>query len=283
MRAIQKQQNHGPYFVLGWSFGGALAWKIAELLEGKGEEIKLVLIDTLCPVVTQQCSYSLYTELLFQLIEDLRRPLKIAGDSLSLFESLTTLTPEHQIKTLFRSVIQSNENQLTHLQLIAGLLLANQNYVPKSISTIPHLFTCEQTQNKTSKMMMPATGINFASTLGWSSVKQSLTLTLLASASTHFHFVTSHDVISSMLGILKELLPVQKELGSETSHSSDHETLLLLQEQVAWLMNFVIQQSQNQGQDGMLPPIYKLPHNVALLYSSAGGTQNQGASAVARK
>jgi hypothetical protein len=86
---------------------------------------------------------------------------------------------------------------------------------------------------------MPAAGINFASTLGWSSVKQSLMLSILALASTHFDFIINHEVIISMLGALSELLPLQKELEPEVRHSSDHETLLSLKDQLTWLTGFV--------------------------------------------
>ncbi|MCR6480882.1 amino acid adenylation domain-containing protein [Variovorax sp. ZS18.2.2] len=48
--AIRAVQPHGPYRVLGWSFGGLVAYELAAQLESEGEEISLLaLLDTPVP------------------------------------------------------------------------------------------------------------------------------------------------------------------------------------------------------------------------------------------
>jgi nonribosomal peptide synthetase DhbF len=41
---IRKIQPHGPYFLLGWSFGGCVAQAMASLLEQTGEEVELLAL-----------------------------------------------------------------------------------------------------------------------------------------------------------------------------------------------------------------------------------------------
>ncbi|KAG0224904.1 hypothetical protein BGW42_004767, partial [Actinomortierella wolfii] len=41
---IQKVQPHGPYILLGWSFGGIVAYNIAAELERRGENVQLLVI-----------------------------------------------------------------------------------------------------------------------------------------------------------------------------------------------------------------------------------------------
>ncbi|HLG59861.1 MAG TPA: thioesterase domain-containing protein, partial [Vicinamibacterales bacterium] len=53
--AIRAVQPHGPYFIVGWSFGGNVAYEMAVLLERQGETVAFVgLIDTLATVVGAQ-------------------------------------------------------------------------------------------------------------------------------------------------------------------------------------------------------------------------------------
>ncbi len=40
--AIRKRQPHGPYAVAGYSFGGAVAFEIAKVLEAAGERVDFV-------------------------------------------------------------------------------------------------------------------------------------------------------------------------------------------------------------------------------------------------
>jgi thioesterase domain-containing protein len=47
LRQIKRVQPHGPYHMLGWSFGGYVAHEIAALLECEGETVKMLgLMDT---------------------------------------------------------------------------------------------------------------------------------------------------------------------------------------------------------------------------------------------
>jgi amino acid adenylation domain-containing protein len=53
-RAILKQQPEGPYYLLGWSIGGAIALIIADLLEKRGHDVAFVgLLDTQIKVFAQ--------------------------------------------------------------------------------------------------------------------------------------------------------------------------------------------------------------------------------------
>ncbi|MEU2789886.1 non-ribosomal peptide synthetase [Streptomyces sp. NPDC007100] len=49
VRAIREQQPHGPYAVAGYSYGGAVAFEIAKVLESQGERVDFVGIFNLPP------------------------------------------------------------------------------------------------------------------------------------------------------------------------------------------------------------------------------------------
>ena len=50
VRAVRARQPHGPYLLVGVSFGGVLAYEIAQQLVGEGEEVSLVaMLDSMLP------------------------------------------------------------------------------------------------------------------------------------------------------------------------------------------------------------------------------------------
>jgi len=64
--AIRKIQPHGPYFLLGYSFGGLVALEIAQRLEREGEEISLLVMLDSYPD-RHYLSFTQYSRLLLQL------------------------------------------------------------------------------------------------------------------------------------------------------------------------------------------------------------------------
>ena len=51
LRAMRAEQPQGPYFLVGWSFGGIFAYEIARLARAEGDEVGLLcVIDSMAPV-----------------------------------------------------------------------------------------------------------------------------------------------------------------------------------------------------------------------------------------
>ena len=266
VRAIQHKQNQGPYIILGWSFGGVLAWKIAELLEKKKEIVKLVIIDTICPYVTQSCDSHSFEMMLHELIEVLRKRLGISCDLSQLPESLTTLSSEEKIKILFQYLIKNNSVQATQLQLIASFLLANQVYSPQKLLITPCLFTCEKTQDNVGALKLSTViDRNFSVTLGWSLMKQKLLHVMHTAAATHFDFVENADAITDTVAELEQLLP-----SPPVSHeSSANEALIALTQQVKWLTEAVTSGIHTSANNHSLSSsVFSLP-NQSSLYTRA--------------
>ncbi|HET7229038.1 MAG TPA: amino acid adenylation domain-containing protein [Longimicrobium sp.] len=54
VRALRQRQPEGPYHLVGWSFGGYVAWEMAAQLEAEGERVAFVgLLDTMSPLLAQ--------------------------------------------------------------------------------------------------------------------------------------------------------------------------------------------------------------------------------------
>jgi thioesterase domain-containing protein len=53
LEALRAVQAAGPYFLAGWSFGGVVAFEMAQQLQRAGEKVALLaLLDTVAPVLT---------------------------------------------------------------------------------------------------------------------------------------------------------------------------------------------------------------------------------------
>jgi thioesterase domain-containing protein len=59
MQAVQNKQTHGPYYFLGYSLGGLVAYEMAAQLANRGEEIGLLaLIDATNPTHVSKLSFA---------------------------------------------------------------------------------------------------------------------------------------------------------------------------------------------------------------------------------
>ncbi len=67
VRALQDAQPQGPYLLAGHSFGGAVAFEMARILEAKGHEVRLVLVDSILHLPDAQRQAHSVTEYLQRL------------------------------------------------------------------------------------------------------------------------------------------------------------------------------------------------------------------------
>ena len=83
VEAIRTVQPEGPYFLLGWSLGGVLAFEMAQQLYRQGQEVALLgMIDTSAPARHKRSGNS-FRERLTQLRHRLPLILSVLGESLS--------------------------------------------------------------------------------------------------------------------------------------------------------------------------------------------------------
>jgi nonribosomal peptide synthetase DhbF len=69
---IRKIQPAGPYYLIGWSFGGIVAYAIASLFQQQGDEVALLaLLDAYPPVIRQTPEYVTRDQILSYIIQDL--------------------------------------------------------------------------------------------------------------------------------------------------------------------------------------------------------------------
>jgi amino acid adenylation domain-containing protein len=74
---IRKVQPAGPYYLIGWSFGGLVAYAIASLLQQQGDEVALLaLLDSYPPVIEQGPVYVTRDQILPELFRELRYALR---------------------------------------------------------------------------------------------------------------------------------------------------------------------------------------------------------------
>ncbi|HEV2704336.1 MAG TPA: thioesterase domain-containing protein, partial [Pyrinomonadaceae bacterium] len=114
LKAVREVQPSGPYMLGGWSFGGHVAFEMAQQLKRQGEEVSLlVVIDTVSPkLVKSKFSKTSDAELLAIMVSEMATDSGKEIDELT--EALTPLKPDAQLKYVYDYLVQHRE--LTTLQ-----------------------------------------------------------------------------------------------------------------------------------------------------------------------
>jgi amino acid adenylation domain-containing protein len=71
IRALRQEQPHGPYYLLGWSFGGFVAFEMAVQLEAAGEQVAFLgLMDSMSPYFADHWPFTGDLDLILGIIAD---------------------------------------------------------------------------------------------------------------------------------------------------------------------------------------------------------------------
>jgi thioesterase domain-containing protein len=107
LREVRERWPHGPYLLGGWSFGGLVAFEMAQQLRRDGEEIRgLALIDTRSPAANARLA-GLDPELMkaFLLLEHAKEIARISARELPLRpEDITGLPLDQQLDRILREI-----------------------------------------------------------------------------------------------------------------------------------------------------------------------------------
>ncbi len=145
IEALQTVQAKGPYYLGGWSFGGVVAWEMAQQLQALGEEVRLLaLIDSHAPTVFQeQIDDNFMTNSLVTYLGG------IFGKELSISaEELEQLLPEEQLNSILQEAKRLNilppeisiEQMYRLFEVFKANLKAMYNYLPSAYSGRTVLF-----------------------------------------------------------------------------------------------------------------------------------------------
>lgn len=172
IQAIQTLQPHGPYLLGGWSFGGLVAFEMAQQLTQKGEDVQLLaMLDTIAPCNTlsfcQTLKFFLETAL-WSTLPFLLDYGTLAADRLQFpkawisrwqWSAVTRLIPEESRLRLF------DESAVTPLlRLVHAHSQATYHYTPQPY---PHCITLFRAADQP-KAIEPD------STLGWKNLSSNV-------------------------------------------------------------------------------------------------------------
>jgi thioesterase domain-containing protein len=166
IKALRIVQPQGPYQLGGWSFGGLVAYEMAQQLHRAGEQVSLLaILDTLAPVSSNQLSFC--DGLKFLLTTVTRSIYPFFLDYLSLI-SQKIITPHAWLSSLERTTISHLIPQEAVLRMLDELTIhrmmrifyansrATLKYVPQPYPNAIALFRTSESQKKSDD-----------STLGW--------------------------------------------------------------------------------------------------------------------
>ncbi len=184
IKALRMVQPQGPYQLGGWSFGGLVAYEMAQQLHRAGEQVMLAILDTLAPVASNQLS--LCDGLKFLLTTVTRSIYPFLLDYWSLI-SKKIITPHTWLSSLERATINHLIPQETLLRMMDELTIhrlmrifyanseATLKYVPQPYPNAIALFRTSLAQKKSDD-----------STLGWSQ--------LATSSGVQVHFIPGNHL-----------------------------------------------------------------------------------------
>ncbi|WP_413743176.1 alpha/beta fold hydrolase [Xenorhabdus bovienii] len=151
IQIIRQTQPHGPYHLLGHSFGGWIAFEIALQLQAEGEQVSdLILVDTDEPDPQGSTPKPVNrTETIMKLIEIynmiLDRPLPLTK------QDFDALAPDEQLQYLLRALVNAGlfpaKTPMSLLQGVVRVMQANLNtcYTPRTrYEGLVHLISAEE-------------------------------------------------------------------------------------------------------------------------------------------
>ncbi|MEM9216874.1 MAG: amino acid adenylation domain-containing protein [Cyanobacteria bacterium P01_F01_bin.150] len=141
LEVIKQIQSQGPYHLIGWSIGGAIAYEMAQQLQAKNESVALLaLIDTYAPTLIPLPSDIDRSMIINQLAQDLGG---IYGQQLDIsLETLRKIKPDEQVDYLFEQAKQQaifppeiqREQMLALWEVFQANLIANYHYQAQAYS-----------------------------------------------------------------------------------------------------------------------------------------------------
>ncbi|WP_329050612.1 type I polyketide synthase [Streptomyces violaceus] len=173
MRDIQPE---GPYHLLGWSFGGCLAYEVARQLNEQGQAIGFLgLIDTILPAaLPQQDSPELLLERFGRFAEYIE---KTYGHHLDLpYDELAATPDERQIDVIMRLVadagLDMSPGVMEHQRTSYVDARVGERYVPRPHDGPVALYRAQRPQQLTTAL--DPRYLRQEADLGWASLCQSL-------------------------------------------------------------------------------------------------------------
>jgi thioesterase domain-containing protein/aryl carrier-like protein len=124
VEAIRARQPQGPYHVLGWSLGGALALLVSDLFEQQGQRVAFVgLVDSFVP--TQANAVASADEWRVDLAEFLGAALGMDGEVIGRALSSESAGDFGAVARIIRAVIDSQSDQASGYALLGADELAH--------------------------------------------------------------------------------------------------------------------------------------------------------------
>jgi amino acid adenylation domain-containing protein len=138
VKEMREVQPEGPYLLGGWSFGGVVAFEMAQQLQQQGREVALLaLIDSRVPVASGYDYANDHAALVMMFARDLIGTLD--DDMLTIYTQLQQRTQEEHLQYLLDQAISARvlppetrvEQMLPLLQVYKANFLARENYRPQ--------------------------------------------------------------------------------------------------------------------------------------------------------
>ena len=156
IREIRQVQEHGPYFLSGWSMGGLIAFEMARQLKAAGESIALLaLFDTYPPSRNRLPGYDGASQLPVLIRFALEMARSLASDITALQARFAQLSSEEQRKLVLEELItaevlprENAETEFAHmLDIYTRNLHAMETYAPAPQEQSIVLFKASERDN----------------------------------------------------------------------------------------------------------------------------------------
>jgi thioesterase domain-containing protein len=174
--SLRQVQPRGPYYLVGWSYGGAVAYEMASQLEAAGETVAFVgLLDTVAPHIVQSLPQGSDADLVIGLSRDIAEQM---GRSVSIpRDSLEGAEFDEQLRRAVESLHAQGaapadfdpEALREECQIIRARNRSISGYVPGPFSGTLTVFPASEVPEEYVRHLGPLSDLE-KRTLGWSAL-----------------------------------------------------------------------------------------------------------------
>ncbi len=160
VQTLQKHRPHGPYQLAGWSTGGIIAHQMATLLQQRGEQVAVVLIDSINPQFWQNQSVDIRWDHVSEVARHLCNTHQISIDNVP--SNAEDLPYADQISLTFSTLKKMptlNDLAQNRLVTVAKLLHAEASYADPLPVKNSQLLICANNKHRHKMLGWPSTAI----------------------------------------------------------------------------------------------------------------------------
>ena len=199
VEAIKSKQPTGPYYLLGHSLGGVIAYEVAQQLIASGEQVAyLCMLDSYTPKANKGLKEMDEAEIVKLILRDetklsVRNLRKLSADEL------------YQLCSDHAAGFISSDHVKRGIKVVSGLIKAYKSYEPNPYAGRVTLIRPSAYMSTTQKMVRAAVTFSSGVTLGWEKLIKEEQLQVIETSGEHYTMLMADNVKEIAAKIVQDI------------------------------------------------------------------------------